>query len=1130
MRVIVIVLSFIVVFTAEISAQNQANWWFFGAYAGLNFNSMSTGANPIPTAVNNGAMRTTEGCASISDASGNLLFYTDGITVWDSRHQTMPNGTGLMGNGSSTQSGVIVPDPVNKKKYFVFTADHGGAGIIHRGLRYSVVDMSLNSGFGDVATASKNTLVFAPCAERITATKIKGANGYWVIAQELGVNKYRAYRVTGGAVSATPVTSTIGPTPSGTSFLGYMKANPQGDRIGVCYYTPVSTTFVMDFNASTGVLSNLKQDASSGSMYGLEFSGDGKKLYAAKYNSGDIFQYDAYAANQTAFNASRRTITATGVSGVKAMQIGPDLKIYVAKSGNRLAVIRNPNATGTACNLVDSGPTISGGTPTARVTLGLPTFVQSFFIKTDLEVSNSCVKNQTVISVLDTSKVDSVKYVYGDTSSGANNISWNKLDSHVYNAPGKYPVTAFAFYTDPTTGKVVKDTLIDTVEVLAPPQIWLGNDTTICTKDTIYITKLDTMPGKFYWWDSVETRGHRVDTAGLYWAKAVNRCGIGRDTISIDSLFTDTLNLGPDTFICQGDTLVLDISDTNATYLWNNGSTSPIQKIVAAGRYTAQVSNVCGIRKDSINVKVEIVPTSVMNNDAEICLTNPNLRLNPPAPRNTTTNWKNRWTSTAFGYSVFIYQLPVTKAGTYYFLSSNACGAIYDTVNVVGALPFKPDLGPDTVICDQRRLFLDPNTYGSDVSWSNGWTDSAIYVSTAGTYIVTAKNACGSFKDTIEIETFDSPKLELPGDTMICSTDTLNINAVGGNVDYKWSHGPTTPGVSITQAGTYSLTISNGCGTATDQIKVDTVRPLSPYLGKDTIICSNIPLVLYPYTGRYSDILWSTGERGDSISITAAGDYQVRLYNLCGSYTDEITIGTESPPQVDLGEDTVICHGEVLILTPGLENEELTESNVVWQDRIESSFFKVKREGNYRVEASNRCGSTKDTVYIAQQARVDGGVFYDTVVCRKHLVYDLSRLPYRIEWQDGSTKKRYTIADAGDYSFTMIDEVGCAGSEYFSVKECSSELYAPTGFTPNNNAINEGFRVYKTEIYDFHIIIVNRWNQIVFESNEITEEWYGTNQKNGTKCPIGVYLWKVSFKEIQNDQEQVVIGEVNIIR
>ena len=1126
MRKLGFLLFFIAVFTVELVAQKQANWWYFGNNAGLNFNTMSAATHPVPLGMSNGAMRTTEGCASISDVNGNLLFYTDGIRVWDARHMVMPNGTGLMGNSSSTQSGVIVPDPSNKKKFYVFTADHGGAPN-HNGLRYSVVDMTLNSGNGDVVTSNKNTLVFAPCAERITATKITSANGFWVVAQELGANKYRAYQVTSAGVATTPTTTTIGPTPTGTSFLGYMKANPQGNKIGVCYYTPVSTTFVMDFNASTGVLSNLMEDANSGSMYGLEFSGDGKILYAAPYSRSNIYQYDAFATNQTNFVNSRVSLTANGVSGVRAMQIGPDLKIYIAKSGSRLAVIRYPNLAGTSCNLVDSGPTIPTG---ATVSLGLPTFVQSFFIKTDLIVSNSCVNYQTVISVEDTSQVDSVKYDYGDPASGASNTSWNKLDSHIFRTPGKYPVTAFAFYTDPNTSKVVRDTLIDTVEVLAPPRIWLGNDTTICDADSIYITRLDTMPSTFYWWDSTKKASHMIDSAGIYWAMAVNRCGIGRDTISIDSLFTDTLNLGPDTFICQGDTLVLNISDTNATYLWNNGSTSPIQKIVAAGRYTAQVSNVCGIRKDSINIKVEIVPTSVMNNDAEICLTNPNLRLNPPAPRNTTTNWKNRWTSTAFGYSVFIYQLPVTKAGTYYFLSSNACGAIYDTVNVVGALPFKPDLGPDTVICDQRRLFLDPNTYGSDVSWSNGWTDSAIYVSTAGTYIVTAKNACGSFKDTIEIETFDSPKLELPGDTMICSTDTLNINAVGGNVDYKWSHGPTTPGVSITQAGTYSLTISNGCGTATDQIKVDTVRPLSPYLGKDTIICSNIPLVLYPYTGRYSDILWSTGERGDSISITAAGVYQVRLYNSCGSYTDEITIGTEAPPQVNLGEDTVICHGELLILTPGLENEELTESYVVWQDRIESSFFKVKREGDYRVEASNRCGSTKDTVYIAQQARVDGGVFYDTVVCRKHLVYDLSRLPYRIEWQDGSTKKRYTIADAGDYSFTMIDEVGCTGSEYFSVKECSSELYAPTGFTPNNNAINEGFRVYKTEIYDFHIIIVNRWNQIVFESNEITEEWYGTNQKNGTKCPIGVYLWKVSFKEIQNDQEQVVLGEVNIIR
>lgn len=1126
MRVLYFVFSFVMIFAFELSAQKQANWWYFGNKAGLDFNTMSTATHPIPMGMANGGMNTTEGCAAISDVNGNLLFYTDGIRVWDARHIVMPNGSGLMGNSSSTQSGVIVPDPGNKNKFYVFTADHGGANP-QNGFRYSVVDMSLNLGNGDVISTSKNTLVFSPCAERITATKISGTNGFWVIAQELGVNKYRAYQVTATGIAALPITTTIGPAPTGTSFLGYMKANPQGDKIGVCYYSPISTVFIMDFNARTGVLNNVQQHANAGSMYGLEFSGNGKYLYAAKYNSDSIYQYDAYASSQINFVSSKTSIGYSGVTGIKAMQIGPDLKIYIAKSGLQLAVIRDPNLQGTACNLVDSGPVIPTG---ATVSLGLPTFVQSFFIKTKLEVSNSCVNYQTVISVKDTALVDSVQYIYGDPGSGTKNTSWNKLDSHLYNTPGRYSVTAYAFYTDPGTGKVARDTLIDTVEVLAVPQIWLGNDTTICTADSIYITRLDTMPSTFYWWDSTKKVSHVIDSARLYWAMAVNRCGIGRDTIRIDSLFTDTLNLGPDTFICKGYTLVLDISDTNATYSWSTGSTNSILRIDTAGNYAAEVSNVCGIRKDSIIVKVEIVPTSVFNKDTSICIISPVLTLNPPAPRNTTTNWKNRWTSTAFGFPIFSYQLPVSKLGKYYFLSSNACGTIYDTVNVTGDLPFKPDLGPDTVICDQQRMLLDPNTYGADVAWNNGWNDSTIYVNTSGTYIVSATNACGIYKDTIEIRTFDTPKLKLPNDTSICSTDTLNINVNGGNVDYRWSHGPTTSGVAITNAGIYSLTISNGCGSVTDQIKVDTVRPLTPYLGADTIICSNIPLVLYPFTGRYSEVLWSTGERGDSIAVTQAGNYQVRLYNLCGSYTDDIDIGIEAPPQVDLGKDTVICDREVLLLNSGLENVELEESYVLWQDKIESNFFKVKREGFYRVEATNRCGSTKDTVYVAQQPRVNGGIFPDTVVCRKQLVYNLKKLPYAIEWQDGSNRKRYTIDNEGDFSITMTDEFGCTGTEYFSVKECSGELYAPTGFAPNNNAINEGFRVYKTKIYDFKITIVNRWNQVVFESNDITREWYGTNQKNGTECPIGVYLWKVSFKEIQNDQEQVVIGEVNIIR
>src|SRR4051812_32955523 len=85
--------------------QKEANMWYFGDYAALDFNS---GA---PVALTNSAMSQWEGCASIADQNGNLLFYTDGVSIWDVSHNIMPNGTGLMGNMSSTQSGVIVKKP-----------------------------------------------------------------------------------------------------------------------------------------------------------------------------------------------------------------------------------------------------------------------------------------------------------------------------------------------------------------------------------------------------------------------------------------------------------------------------------------------------------------------------------------------------------------------------------------------------------------------------------------------------------------------------------------------------------------------------------------------------------------------------------------------------------------------------------------------------------------------------------------------------------------------------------------------------------------------------------------------------------------------------------------------------------
>src|SRR5688572_14026134 len=162
-------------------SQNETKKWYFGAQAGLDF------MGP-PTILTNGMMSPWEGCASIADAAGALLFYTDGITVWNKTHAVMANGNGLMGNSSTTQSGVIVKRPGSTTIYYVFTADAQGAP---NGLRYSIVDMSLAAGNGSVTV--KNTLLFTPTTERITAVRHCNGVDVWIVTHDWNSANFSTY-------------------------------------------------------------------------------------------------------------------------------------------------------------------------------------------------------------------------------------------------------------------------------------------------------------------------------------------------------------------------------------------------------------------------------------------------------------------------------------------------------------------------------------------------------------------------------------------------------------------------------------------------------------------------------------------------------------------------------------------------------------------------------------------------------------------------------------------------------------------------------------------------------------------------------------------------------------------------
>ena len=132
--------------------------------------SASKPVSPSPTntpqPLRDGKMTTYEGSAVATTSRGELLFYTNGETVWDRAHHPMPNGQKLMGSGSSTQSALIVPDPGSGNIFYIFTVAPQGTP---QGLRYSTVDMTRQDGLGDLPRV--NALLIQPVAEKLAAVR-----------------------------------------------------------------------------------------------------------------------------------------------------------------------------------------------------------------------------------------------------------------------------------------------------------------------------------------------------------------------------------------------------------------------------------------------------------------------------------------------------------------------------------------------------------------------------------------------------------------------------------------------------------------------------------------------------------------------------------------------------------------------------------------------------------------------------------------------------------------------------------------------------------------------------------------------------------------------------------------------
>lgn len=563
----------------SIFAQNEANHWRFGFGNAVDFSSGT------PTSgFSNFNFFADRNSVSISDANGNLQFYSDGNTIFDKTDAPMPNGF-INSNTSLTHPIFAIPKPGNPNSYFIISQS-----FIVNGLIWQEIDMTLNNGNGDIKPNVGNILMTSPTG-KITAVQHSNQQDIWIISHEQGNNVFKAWLATNAGISATSIDSPIGSIIDASIFdsiNGQIKTSPNGRKIAVANQG-INNVEIFDFDPSTGNLSNsINLSGPFFRPYGIEFSPSGKHLYVSHDTQNftpELFQINLWAGNTNAIQNSITSLGFTnGFEGAGALQLGPDEKIYVSNTFDfSLGQIAEPELSGTSCGYTPSAVFLQNDQ-----LFGLPSFFHAYFQASYFTYTGLCPGSSTTFTIEEFGDpIDSVLWNFGDPSSGSNNFSTSLSPSHTYPGTGAYDVELTIY----SNGQA---SIAQAPVYIAPTSINLGPDQETCSNKIVNLNAFT--PNATYQWSNGSTNSFvNLDIPGAYSVEVfIENCPTLRDSMVLSHIEAPNADLGGNGGLCNGEEVVLDVTNPNSTYVWSTGSTSSILTVVVGGTYSVTVTNING--------------------------------------------------------------------------------------------------------------------------------------------------------------------------------------------------------------------------------------------------------------------------------------------------------------------------------------------------------------------------------------------------------------------------------------------------------------------------------------------------------------------------------------------------------
>ncbi len=491
------------------------NIWYFGNGAGLDFNpDPDDDTAPVPRPIAEAhPQNIPAGTSTISDQAGQVLFYTDGQSVWDLNGDLMENGSDIGGSNMASQGVLAVGVPTQSTLFYLFTtqASTSGSNVVS----FSLVDIKAENptGVGNVVT--KNNFLFSPSTEHSAA--LSAGDTTWAVFHELGNNTFRAYPVSSQGIGQ-PVLSSVGSTHGFASGVGAMKFSPDGSKLAITISEGgCNRTEIFEFDQQTGELSEyaLLDLGCSGDIYGLEFSPDSDRIFVSYRNGGPgIEEYlikevtsncpscfaaaTTPAARATCILSTKKVLSGTAGLDLGALQIASDGQIYVAVVGDdRIGQIQ----VGTGCTAASTFNQDAVEAMPGTATLGLPSFVQN---------SGSSIP-EPALGIPPTLCLDPVSGATATLEGGGepdiDSYFWTITheDGTVvrsnFGGPGDQFQNLEQLFTKAGTytielrvdrcAEIGYFTAEGTLEIVAPPALTLATDATLCEGTPITLTAIE---------------------------------------------------------------------------------------------------------------------------------------------------------------------------------------------------------------------------------------------------------------------------------------------------------------------------------------------------------------------------------------------------------------------------------------------------------------------------------------------------------------------------------------------------------------------------------------------------------------------------------------------------------------